>query len=510
MIFKNRSRLSVLVLVFISLAASSYAFALSADLTRDYFSAEDMPDKLHKGTKQFTIEASQMPWHYNDNLSEDIWAYNNTLPGQELRVRKGDRVQVTLVNDLDVPTTLHFHGMPLENDMDGVPGLTQDPVMPGETFVYDFIAEASGTYWYHSHQDGAEQVGKGLYGALIVEEFLKSKHDIDYTVMIAEKNSMNLNEHHDGHGEHDDHGDMNVEGHDTHGMMDEDHHGDSSDDHHMDHDMYDTLILNGKAAPDIKGVKVKEGDSVRLRFVNTGMFTQTVSIPGHSYKITHYDGQAVHKPTELEDVSFRIAPAERYDIEIEMSNPGAWGIQVKAEKMPEELVTYLPIVYEGSDLLPLNKAEASPHIFDFTSYGKAKNKGIKKIDQSLDMTFNEKDDGTFTINGKQAPHQEKYVVNEGDNVKVTIDNQTAKEHPMHLHGHFFYVVSKNGQSLSGSPVLKDTLNVAPGDTYEIVFQANNPGQWQFHCHELHHSAQGMVSGLHYQGFEADTYDGHDH
>ena len=108
---------------------------------------------------------------------------------------------------------------------------------------------------------------------------------------------------------------------------------------------------------------------------------------------------------------------------------------------------------------------------------------------------------TFTINGRQFPDHEIYEIEEGDVVKFTITNETDVDHPMHLHGEFFYVLSRNGTPITGSPILKDTLNVRPDETYEIVFEAKNPGNWMFHCHEFHHASGGMVAEVIYKGFE---------
>ncbi|GGK12757.1 hypothetical protein GCM10010965_02170 [Caldalkalibacillus thermarum] len=245
----------------------------------------DDPIKEENGKVEIDLNATETQWMFNDELMADIWSYNGSLPGKEIRVREGDQVVVRFSNELDVPTAVHFHGVPVPNEMDGVPGVTQNAVMPGETFVYEFVADAPGTYWYHSHQDGANQVGKGLYGAFIVEPVDQPDYDLDQVIMIGEWSSMDM-----AHGdmehsemEHGHHGNM-----DHHGMHDGEGHGDGHMEHHeLDHDvnheqmshdemmklMYDTLLINGKAGEAIEPIKVQEGDTVKLRFVNTGLFT---------------------------------------------------------------------------------------------------------------------------------------------------------------------------------------------------------------------------------------------
>jgi len=118
------------------------------------------------------------------NADSDLWLYNGQSPGPEIRVRKGERVRVRFVNNLEEPSTVHWHGIRIENAMDGVPGLTQDAVLPGEHFDYDFIAPDAGTYWYHAHNHSWAQVGRGLYGPLIVDESEPVSSIADHTVVL--------------------------------------------------------------------------------------------------------------------------------------------------------------------------------------------------------------------------------------------------------------------------------------------------------------------------------------
>ncbi|MDV2686439.1 multicopper oxidase family protein [Alkalihalophilus lindianensis] len=453
------------------------------------------------GEKVFDLRVEETHWMFNDEVMDDAWTYNGSLPGEEIRVQEGDKVLVNVENALDEPTALHLHGFPVPNEMDGVPGITQNAIMPGETFTYEYQADIPGTYWYHSHQDGARQVDKGLYGVFIVEPNDGETYDVDEVVVIDEWSSMGMGDMNHGSMDHGsmDHGKMNNEEMDHGGM------NDGGMTHaEMMNQMYDTPLINGKTAPQIEAVQVEEGDKVKLRFVNAGLFTQVVSIPDHSFKITHYDGQPVNEPETINDTSFRIAPAERYDIEIEMENPGAWGIQIFAEENQKRLEAIVPVIYEGYEERDLQSSETSTSFFDMTSYGESKEVDYGTVTKEYDMILGTNDNGeTFTINDKQFPDHESYEVEEGDVVKLTIVNDTDVDHPMHLHGEFFSVMSKDGSPISGSPIVKDTLNVRPGEEYEIVFEAKNPGIWMFHCHEFHHANAGMMAEVRYKGYEPD-------
>lgn len=451
------------------------------------------------GKTVFNLDVTEEHWMFNDEVMTDAWTYNGTLPGEEIRVQEGDEVVVNVKNSLDVPTALHLHGFPVPNEMDGVPGVTQNAIMPGESFTYEYQADVPGTYWYHSHQDGAMQVDKGLYGVFIVEPEDQEYYDIDETIVIDEFASMGTDM-----GDMD-HGNMNGENMDNEDMNDMDHGAMGMDDMphaEMMNEMYDTAVINGKASPQIESIQVEEGDKVKMRFVNAGLFTQVVSIPDHSFKVTHYDGQSVNEPDILKDTAFRIAPAERYEIEIEMDNPASWGIQVYAEENQDRLNASIPLVYNGYEGEELQTVDSDSSFFDLTTYGAPEELNIDEISKEYDMLLGSDDGGeTFTINGKQFPDHEIYEVEKGDVVKFTIENDTDVDHPMHLHGEFFNVISKDGTPIQGSPILKDTLNVRPGEIYEIVFEAENPGNWMFHCHEFHHASGGMVSEVRFEGFE---------
>lgn len=450
----------------------------------------------------FNIEAKETHWMFNEEIMDMTWTYNGTLPGQEIRVQERDKVVLKLKNSLSVPTALHLHGFPVPNEMDGIPGVTQNAIMPGEEFVYEYTADIPGTYWYHSHQNGAEQVGKGLYGVFIVEPKDKKEYDLDQVIFIDEWASMGDMDMDMGMGmDNMDHGNMDM---DMDNAMDNSQMDGESDVSHAEdmNEMYDTMLINGKAAPAIESIMVEEGDTIKLRFLNAGLFTQVVSIPGHSFKVTHYDGQAVNEPEQLSNVSFRIAPAERYDVEIDIDQPGSWGIQIFAEENKENLQAILPILYKGYESQAIETVDSITSYLDITTYGEPKEIQIGDITKEFEMILGTNDGGeTFTINNKQFPNHEIYEIEEGDVVKFTITNETDVDHPMHMHGEFFYVLSRNGQPIQGSPVLKDTLNVKPNETYEVVFVAKNSGNWLFHCHEFHHASGGMVAEIKYKGYK---------
>jgi FtsP/CotA-like multicopper oxidase with cupredoxin domain len=386
--------------------------------------------------------------------------------------------------------------------MDGVAGITQDAVQPGETFTYRFEATVPGTYWYHSHQDSAEQVDKGLYGTLVVEPKEDSrKPDRDYVLVLDEWRSGNDGENGMGGMHHPNGDEMDHEQMDGYGM-----HGDGMD--HMED--YDTFTINGRVYEESEPLLVKEGDRVRLRLVNAGFMKHSIHIHGHDFKVTDLDGQPLNQPQTVTDQLIPIAPGERVDVEFTADNPGNWLVEAHGDGKGIADMK-IPIRYEGAADSKTDPPEDRDELseLDWATYGQT-DKSAFSLDEPFDQVYRMELDEKmehgkgmkYTINGETMEETAPLVVKKGDRVKVTLENKGEQDHPMHLHGHFFHVLSKNGNPLSGSPVIKDTLNVQPGESYEVAFEADNPGDWMFHCHELHHAAGGMAQVVKYQGYDS--------
>jgi len=450
---------------------------------------------------EFTIVAKEATHQLNSKLSVEALTFNGSVPGSQIRIKEGEKVKITLKNELPEPVSIHWHGIPVPNMMDGVPGVTQDAVQPGESFTYEFTATHPGTYMYHTHQSAVHQMDRGLYGSIIVEPKEKT-YDRDYTLMLDEwiGNPSYFNSA------------MNDMSGMDHGNM---HHGASSpNDMHgsptMVHDMsfYDVFTINGKSGDLVEPLKVKEGETVRIRLANVGFLSHNIHLHGHKFKVVAIDGQELNEPQEIKDQLISIAPGERYDIEFVADNPGIWYLEDHGDTKGTEGMRAM-IQYEGvSESKEQSDFREHLPVFSFVNYG-AKKKGDFTLDQKYDVEYTMNLDGNnmdnvFTINGKTFPNIDGLSVKEGDLVKVKLVNHSPEgvDHPMHLHGHFFQVLSKNGKPLEGSPIIKDTINVKPGEEYVVAFKADNSGNWLFHCHDLHHATAGMVDIVKYNGFKS--------
>lgn len=458
---------------------------------------------------EFTLTAQERTHTLTDNKEVTAWTFNGSVPGPEIRVKQDETVKINLKNELPDPVTIHWHGIPVPNNMDGIPGMTMNAVQPNENFTFEFKATVPGTYWYHSHQDGVNQVDKGLYGSFIIEGKEETKYDRDYTLVLDEwmsnMDSMNMED-----------GEMDTESDDMEGM---DHEGmdmksEEAPTESMGHDMmsmYDTFTINGKSGSSVENLKVKRNEKVRLRLVNAGFMSQKIHLHGHKFKVISTDGQEIKNPKLLQNQVLEIAPGERYDIEFTADNPGEWLLENHGESEAASGMR-TTIVYEDSkkDTNDQSNAAEDLPLFDLSNYGKQQ-VGEFSLEQKFDLSYTmdlntvmSDSEEKYTINDKTFPNTERLKVKEGDSVKVKlVNNSKEDDHPMHLHGHFFQVLSKNGEPMKGSPIVKDTLNVKPGEEYEVAFIADNPGNWMFHCHDLHHASAGMVTEVNYEGYKPD-------
>lgn len=419
------------------------------------------------------------------------WTYNGTVPGPELRVTEGDRVRVTLINHLPAATSIHWHGLRLPNAEDGVAGVTQDAVPPGGTFTYEFVVQDPGTYWYHSHQDTLHQIPMGLYGVLVVAPRLGPVYDRDYAVAFGQAGA--------GGG----------------------------------------ILANG--AVDGLHLAARPGDLVRLRLVNAALIDmpgtpEDVALAGAAYTVIALDGHDLHDPAPLGPQVLPIGTGQRYDLAFRMPATGQVRLVVAGaltQEAAEEAtaaaqgpvatfargiataifgdskIRHAETVILGDGPAPTLPDLASLPTFDLTSYGTRAPDPVAdrtRFDVSQDLHILATPgfrDGAFEnlqlLNGQTAPNTAPILVRPGQVVRLRFINETDEYHPMHLHGHIFSVISKNGQRITGSPVHLDSILVAPHETWEVAFLADNPGLWMLHCHVLIHAAYGLMMMVDYVG-----------
>jgi FtsP/CotA-like multicopper oxidase with cupredoxin domain len=260
---------------------------------RDSAGGYPLDYRIEDGVKVFELTTQAVRWPILEDVYVTAFTYNGTVPGPMIRVTEGDRVRIAVKNELPEPTTIHWHGVEVPNSMDGVPGVTQDPIQPGETFIYEFAAKPAGTFMYHSHYEGDVQVSAGLYAPFIIDP--KSPDidppDVDQVLMISE---------------------WLVRSGQTFAAMP------------MAGMEPNYFTINGKSFPSTPSITVKKGERVRLRLIGIGQFIHPMHLHGMPFKIVATDGHAVPQAAQLTKDTVSVAPGERYDIQFVASEPGQW------------------------------------------------------------------------------------------------------------------------------------------------------------------------------------------
>jgi len=486
--------------------ASGLAGCLATEGTGPGDSSRPTPRSPPSGSADVRAALAAAPGEVQPgaDATTENWLYDGEFPGPELRASEGDVVEVELDNELADGTTIHWHGVPVANEMDGVPDVTQDPVESGGSFTYRFRAEPAGTFFFHSHV--GLQLDRGLLAPLIVEEDDPHvEYDREYTVVVddylageprplseLESGSGPAGGGPGGSGGGGPGGPSGGGPGGGGGPMGGGRGGSGGGGPMADRrPPYAGLLMGGRLPDDPRTYSVREGERVRFRFVNASSATAfRVRAGGHPLTVTHADGRPVD-PVTVD--SFVFGSGERYDAVVEADNPGTWEVRAEAvngdEPPARALVTYEGVDDSAAPGAPSNGGRA-------LAYGDLQARsplaGIDgSPDRSFDLTLSGRQGGTeWLIDGQAYPDADPLDVRQGEHVRIRMVNRSPVLHPMHLHGHFFQV----------GDAVKDTVLV-PGHMGEVTldFVADNPGDWLFHCHNLYHLESGMARVVRYVG-----------
>ena len=423
------------------------------------------------------ITAGRSSHKLYEETASDLWTYNRSLPGPEIRAGRGERIRVRFSNELEEPSSIHWHGIRIDNAMDGVSGLTQNPVQSGETFEYDFVVPDAGTYWYHAHNKSWNQVARGLYGPLIVEEdepVFDREHDL---TLILDDWRL------DRDGKFDERS--------LGAMMDWSHAG----------RLGNWLTVNGKSRSTFK---LKANEAYRVRLINSSNARTLVIDPNQiGAKVLAFDGQPLPEPIEYPNSKLRIGSAQRVDLLLVSQMQGTITLEDISTREPFAFADFE--VSNGSDSatpreirLPsnnlrepdLSSAITIPLLMSGGAMGDFS--GILYNGKPLDRaTFRETKQ--FWAFNKTANLTKKpfFSLPQGETIILDARNETAWEHAIHLHGHHFRIIMVDGKPYDHEGVWRDTFLTQRGQSVKIAFVAENPGKWLIHCHMLEHAAAGM-------------------
>ena len=454
-------------------------------------------------------------------------AYNGRVPGPLLRVRYGQTFRARYLNRTGGPSTIHWHGMILPNDMDGVPYVTQPPVPDGGEFIYTFKPDPPGFRWYHSHV--GDQAALGLFGAFLVEDPRGPRADVEVVLVLHDvpdmrsfreaiagqsRARMNVPPGLNSNGMHA----LPVER--AIGAM-----GGKSDMGRMgrmgrmgamarsmkampmgDEVSYLSHCVSGAAYPHTRPVIVKVGQTVRLRILNASpTLTHYVRLAGHRLRVTHSDGNPMLRAVTVD--ALRIGVAERYDAWFEVTRPGAWLLTSLMGDTHDHRQSVLIRTADADPLAPEVPPPSLEGVELFTYRlagvgtplppGAHHPFGPANVRKTLLLGGGEPGHRHWTIDGTIWPHTPKIDVRRADRVLIHFKNPTDMDHPMHLHGHVFELVEQSGQRLQ-YPLPKDTTLVPAGGTSTWRFLADSPpGRWMLHCHNIIHQMEGMMTEVDY-------------
>ncbi|UFQ15263.1 MULTISPECIES: multicopper oxidase family protein [Streptomyces] len=456
------------------------------------------------------------------------WAYGDALPGKEVRVTAGDTLALTLANHLPEPTSLHWHGIALRNDMDGVPGLTQRAIRPGADFTYRFTVPDPGTYWFHPHS-GTQQ-DRGLYAPLIVEDPKEPlEYDKEWVVVLDDwvdgvdgstpdgvlaELSKGMADH-DGGSSGGGAGEGGMD-HGGHGMW----HaaartepspkpkskskrssgpsrmmmgaksdllgGDAGD------VAYPHYLINGRAPQAPSEFRARPGDRIRLRIINAGGDTAfRVALGGHEMTVTHTDGFPVeHAKTD----ALLLGMGERYDVLV-TAEDGAFPLTAVAEG---KKAAALAVLRTGGGAAP--SASARPEELRGRLLTADKLRAAESValpPREPDRTIRLRLTGgmakyDWAFDKKPYSPGRRHPLRAGERVRLVFTNSTSMWHPVHLHGHTFALAN------AARGPRKDTAIIVPNGTLTVDFDADNPGLWMIHCHNVYHAEAGMMTVLGYR------------
>jgi FtsP/CotA-like multicopper oxidase with cupredoxin domain len=395
-----------------------------------------------------------------------MWTYDGLFPGPLIRAKAGQTLRVHFTNNLPEPTTIHWHGLEVDNEMDGAPPV-QSPVIPGESFDYELRLPHAGTFWYHPHVDSSAQLWRGLYGPMVIDEPEEPALGREAVIVLDDilleaDGSLASPEENGNLGDF-----FGREG--------------------------DTMLVNGRVQPTIDA---HAGDALRLRFINvSNSHYFKPSALGHPLWQIGSDGGFLERPVEVSEIP--LSPGERADSVLFVEGEPGEVIEIVSRPYPryacgaacwpEQPLFRIRVVAGRGAPVSLPTRLTTIEAVDVSA---AVAQTIRAEEGSIEGQ------AVLGFNGVFPPDELMLEAKTGETLVWTLENPTDYGHPFHLHGFRFQVLSIDGTK-PAVRAWKDTLALPPQSTSVIAMQLDDrAGHWMFHCHILDHAKIGMMGMLH--------------
>ncbi|MBL9100939.1 MAG: multicopper oxidase family protein [Myxococcales bacterium] len=417
-------------------------------------------------TREYELVAAPTSLSLLDGRTLAVWAYNGQVPGPILRADVGDRIRVRFTNRLSQPTSIHWHGMRLDNAMDGVPGVTQSPIEPGETFVYDFVTKDAGTFWFHPHLRGSEQVERGLHGILLVGE--GGPPIVREEVWVLDDWRLG------------DDGQIDPEFVTRHDLAHDGRWG-------------SMITVNGVTSTTLE---LRPGERARVRLLNVAngrVFRPRFG--AMAARLVAFDGRPTVRPLPVD--TLELAPGNRADVElVAPAQPQMIAVE---DTFTRRRIPLASIRVDGAPA-PADAALTFPTLAvpdwsealalapDETIRLQARRGGPHGVEWTLN------DEVMRHVQHEHASmqHEPRYTMRAGRFTKLRFVNDSARLHPMHLHGQFFLVLARDGVAVAEDH-WRDTVLVRSRETVDVALVPRDPGIWALHCHIQEHHDSGMMT-----------------
>lgn len=412
--------------------------------------------------RAFKLVASPSQWGIAIPYRTEVWAYNEQIPGPTFRIKLGETIRINFTNKLPQPTTIHWHGIRVPNAMDGVPGITQQPIASGDSYIYQFTPKDAGTFWFHPHVNSAEQIERGLHGVLVVEEADEPAYSQDLVLVVDDW------------------------------LLEKDAQIDPRfvTQHDLAHDgrWGNFATVNGRFQPSFP---IKAGERIRIRMINVAngrVFAPL--LPDLSPLVIAVDGMLTGEPFPLKH--FNLAPGNRIDLDLVIPKNAVGRRYVIVNTFSRKItpLAVLEVAQESPVDTPLFSPPRAEHFPDWQEALTAPVLHEFQLDAQRGGPYGI----AWTIDDEIWPAVTAQTLHFGKFARLRFNNHSSRLHPMHLHGQFFKVIARDGIEINEN-FWRDTVLIGPKESVDIALVPLDKGLWATHCHILEHAEAGMMTKI---------------